>query len=51
MVDLRMDVAAGKVCQVVVGEVPTPGVAQKVALVVDRVVDKVAGLDERANKG
>jgi hypothetical protein len=46
-----MDVVVGKVFPEVVAEAKTPGVAQRVALVVDRVADRVAGLDERANKG
>ncbi|MBA7700478.1 hypothetical protein ES703_109192 [subsurface metagenome] len=44
-----MDVAAGKVSQVVVGEVPTLGVAQRVALVEGKAVDRVGGQDGKAN--
>ena len=46
-----MDVVVGKVFPEVVAEAKTPGVAQRVVPVVARVADRVAGLDERANKG
>ncbi|MBA7473495.1 hypothetical protein ES705_27248 [subsurface metagenome] len=45
-----MDVVVGKVFPEVVAEAKTPGVAQRVALVVDRVADRVAEQNERANK-
>ncbi|MBA7665149.1 hypothetical protein ES703_73216 [subsurface metagenome] len=43
-----MDVAAEKVFPEAVAEAPTPGVAQRAVLVVDRVVDKAKEQDGKA---